>query len=178
MIIHISGSPGSGKSTIGKWIDENYSDSIAVKDTDSFIQRGDEEATRLSSLFIEGSDAYMNELRMLKTRKINEFIASNSEKDIVFVGLMDHFGLKPFYDISLARHKFFIQISNTDLLKQYYSRLAFLYDGTTWDDYILSSTEKIKENEDLWLEHKEYNYILASQDDIKNFIITLHRNPI
>jgi adenylate kinase family enzyme len=181
IVIHISGSTGSGKTTVGNWITENYGNYFAVKDTDEFIQRGDEEAMRLSQ-FSEGSEEYLNALKSLKTRKIDEFIIKNIDKHIVFVGLMDHFGLRPFYDITRATYKIFIDIKPSDLIQQYYSRLT-KFSETTWssiwndvaigEDYIPSSRELIKDNGFLWCEHKQFNYQLMTHTDIKNFITQL-----
>lgn len=178
IVVHVSGSPGSGKTTLGEWITKKYGKFIAVKDTDEFIQRGDDEDKRLQN-FTEGSKEYMDRLRSIKDRGIHDFVKENPTKHIVFVGLMDHFGLKPFYDMKEANVKFFIDIKNADLLRQYYTRFATL-DSTTsrslWEDvannrdYILSSEEKMKENDDMWNEHRQHNYRLMSQDEIKNFI--------
>lgn len=178
MVVHISGSPGSGKTTLGEWITVKYGNFIAVKDTDEFIQRGDDEDRRLKK-FIETSKEYMDELKSIKDRKIEEFIKENPNKHIVFVGLMDHFGLKPFYDMKRAGVKIFIDIEDSDLLRQYYTRFGTLpseVGNSLWEDvangkdYIMSSSEKMKENDDIWLEHKQHNYRLMCRDSIKIFI--------
>ena len=183
IIIHISGSPGSGKTTLGERIHAFCGDAIvAVKDTDDFIQRGDAEHLRLKR-YESDQNVFQRELRELKTRKIDEFIESNKEKPlIVFVGLMDHFGLRPFYDFTCANHKFFLKISPADLLRQYYTRLVDVSRElpVIWDDivshrdYVESSEEKMTSDESLWLqEHSLHGYQHRTADEIMAFIEAL-----
>ena len=176
VIIHISGSPGSGKTTLGNWIVEHL-DFIAVKDTDEFIQRGDEEDRRLEG-FREDEEKYMNELSALKSRKIEDFILENQDKDIVvFVGLMDHFGLKKFYDFKQANLKYFIDIEPKLLIKQYYTRLIKVSgeipqiweDISNGRDYIMSSTEKIHDDKILAREHIDHGYELKTFQNLQLF---------
>jgi hypothetical protein len=178
VVIHIAGASGSGKSTLAGRIRETFGDSVAVKDTDEFIQRGDDEANRLAPFEQGDPKRYMAELASLKTRKIDEFLAENHTKRVVvLVGLMDHFGLKkPFYDVVRAAFKYYIDIKPADLLRQFYSRLV--QEGTTagWegiargDDYVWSSKEIVAEDLTQWKKHERYGYERVTSDDIMGLV--------
>lgn len=101
-IIHISGMPGSGKSTLGEKIAHTFVNSdVRVIDTDDLIVRntpnGNEllELEKLSPQQDPGGLKYNTRWREIFSREIQWNIDKSNEdgmKILVFVGILDHFG--------------------------------------------------------------------------------------
>jgi len=143
IIVHISGPSGSGKSTLGIKIAESFpSTTVAVKDTDEFIQDGNPESDELLRLekLHEGREnkEYIEYWRNIWDHSISDFIISNENKLIVFVGLTDNCGPPyHYYNINQAHYRFYIKIDKKELLKRYYTR--FIEDTKTkpvWEEII------------------------------------------
>lgn len=127
-IIHISGSPGAGKTTLGEELSKKYGKLIAVKDTDEFIQREQSE---------EISRARDEECAMLWRKYVHagviQFIRDNPNKIIVFVGILDIIvGREPYYyEFDYVTKQFFLDVPLSVLLKRYYTRFVQL---AHWDE--------------------------------------------
>lgn len=159
IIIHISGPSGSGKTTLGKKLSEMYDNSIVVQDTDDL-----HEEFKLSKSTMSYQDY------------IYQFIDNNSNKPIIFVGLVN----SPTEVMDMrANYKFYINISVEQNLKQrffrsveYMSRnkeallekylknpeekLFYLVDLDKWK-------QKIESNDKVY---KKYNYVFESPNKI------------
>ena len=87
MIIHISGAPGSGKTTIGLKLKEHYKTKVIVKDLDDLFA----EFMKLNTTKFS-SKKYQN--------FINDFINKHNNKSIIFVGLNTEHITNKFYNIN------------------------------------------------------------------------------
>lgn len=108
MIIHISGAPGSGKTTIGQQIKDKLKNKIIVKDLDD--------------LFREYNDNNKTKFNAKKYQKyIYKFIENNNNKPIIFVGLNKEHLTDTLYDIK-PDYKFFIDLSVKINLERHFNR--------------------------------------------------------
>ena len=97
IIIHISGFPGSGKTTLGEKIQKIFKNKVVVYDTDNFIQGYTEEGKKLLKVEQDiklGKKTWKeHEILWNQTikNKIEEFVKQHPNKVIVFVGSLDNF---------------------------------------------------------------------------------------
>jgi len=108
IIIHVSGSPGSGKTTIGNKLKKHFGDEIVVKDLDD-----------LFSEFMKSNHGKFDP--ELYQEYIYNFIKNNDDKIIIFVGLNSEHITNRLYDIQ-ATHKFFINLPIEINLKRHFDR--------------------------------------------------------
>ena len=184
MIIHISGSSGSGKTTIGNKIKKMFNNKVAVFDVDDLHMNP---LTR---------PKYWNELSKTKSiteakkvwkklihKTITETIEKNSNKIIIFVGLIQ-MSLpskynKCFYEITNVNYKFFLDVPINLLLERYYTRLCYYQKiGTKkqneiyWKNvglnkqYIMGSQDIIDINIENIKHAKKYNYKIMNSENI------------
>lgn len=133
IIIHISGFPGSGKTTLGELISKTFKNAL-VQDTDEFIQHHTKEGKQLLRLRKEEKWAEYKALwKATMKAKIAEVVeaASNGgrgdHRPVVFVGSLDNFapagaGGPVIFKIK-ADHKFVLDVPLNTLMKRYYSRI-------------------------------------------------------
>jgi thymidylate kinase len=108
MIIHISGAPGSGKTTIGLKLKKYYKTKVVVKDLDD--------------LFSEFMKSNIGKFSSKKYQKfIDIFIESNNKKSIVFVGLNSEHLTDTFYELN-PDYKFYIDLSVDINVKRHFLR--------------------------------------------------------
>ena len=159
IVIHISGPSGSGKTTLGKKLSEIYNNSIVVKDTDDLHNE-----FKLSGSTMSYQDY------------IYQLIENNSDKPIIFVGLVntptDVMDMK-------ANYKFYINIPEEQNLKQRFFR-SVEYMSRNKEDllekYLKNPNEKLFYLVDLdkWKQkiesnnkvYKKYNYVFESPGNI------------
>lgn len=110
IVIHISGSIGSGKSTLGNKLKEKFGNKIVVKDIDD-----------LSAEFIKNEYGF-DEIKNFDAKKyqtwIDNFMA-NQSKPLIFVGLNHMFwwDKELYYDMH-ADYKFYIELDTNIIFKQ------------------------------------------------------------
>ena len=108
MIIHISGAPGSGKTTIGLKLKKHYGTKVIVKDLDD--------------LFAEFIKSNTKKFSSKKYQKfINDFINEHNDKSIIFVGLNSEYLANIFYKIN-PDYKFYIDLPVNVSLKRHFLR--------------------------------------------------------
>jgi len=189
IIIHISGFPGSGKTTLGEKIKKIFKN-IIVYDTDGFIQHHTLEGKQLLKL---ESNKKFKEYKILwkKTikNKINSFISKYKNKIIVFVGSLDNFApSNTIYNIK-ADYKFCLDVSLNELMKRYYLRIYYMEQKSTkeqsenyWNNlskeiyHINGSDNMIKDHEKYNKWHKDNNYIFLNDRQIINEIKNIINN--
>lgn len=169
-IIHISGSPGSGKTTLGKQL--NAPPNIVVIDTDEILTELHEiqlRALRDAELHEQAQNYWVK----IMNTKLLECVEQNRDAcTLVFVGILNHMSPTgeilemPFSNVE----KYFIDIDRITLLQQFYGRFARLlkedlqfandiangvYDMESSKDYLRQSFREKK-----W--HEEHGYALTS----------------
>ena len=108
MIIHISGAPGSGKTTIGLKLKKYYKTKVIVKDLDDLFGEFMKLNTKKFS-----SKKYQN--------FIDDFINKHNNKSIIFVGLNSEHLTNKFYKIQ-PDYKFYIDLPVDINLKRHFLR--------------------------------------------------------
>jgi len=168
-IIHISGSPGAGKTTLGNELQRLYPNAI-VKDTDEFAM----------SLSHEDGVIFIKQL----TRRIQHFIDLHSDRSIIFVGILDvtNDKITRMVDMTeLTTHLFYLDIPPEQLLQQFYTRITEIgkNDPILWKEIVQghhripSSQEKLKDAEASKQHHFELGYVIQSRSGILNSIDSL-----
>ena len=189
MIIHISGFPGSGKTTLGEKIQKKYGSKVIIYDTDGFIQHNTPEGKKLLKLENEiskGNAKWSDHKKIWKEtlkNKIEEFINKYPNKIIVFVGSLDNFAPpNTIYNIN-ADIKFVLDVPLTELMKRYYLRIYLTEHKISkqnskhyWTQlskgvYNISSSKDIIKNYQKYNQwHIKNNYKFKSDKDIIEFI--------
>jgi shikimate kinase len=159
IIIHISGFPGSGKTTLGEKIQKIFKNTI-VYDTDGFIQHHTKEGKELLKL---DNEKKWKEYKILWKEtienKINSFTSKYQNKIIVFVGSLDNFAPpNTIYNIK-ADYKFILDVPLNELMKRYYLRI-----------YLMEQKSTKKQSDYYWKKLSEGVYnINGSEDIIKDY---------
>jgi hypothetical protein len=108
MIIHISGAPGSGKTTLGLKLKKYYKINVIVKDLDD--------------LFAEFMKLNINKFNSKKYQMfIDNFINKHNNKSIIFVGLNSEHLTNKFYKLH-SDYNFYINLSVNINLKRHFLR--------------------------------------------------------
>ncbi len=185
MIIHISGFPGSGKTTLGKQLATILPDKFIIQETDEFIQHHNTAGKQLLKLESEidrglkPRSAYKTAWRRIMKRAINAVIAKHPNKNIIFVGSLTNFAPRnTIYPIH-ADYKFLLTVPLNTLTRRYFLRIAEEENTRTkqqsinyWNkiasgEYSIASSEYIINNYDgynSW--HKSHGYIAADDKTI------------
>ena len=184
IIIHISGFPGSGKTTLGEKIQKLFNNKIIVYDTDNFIQHHTKEGKQLLKIDknIRDGKKLSKEYKMLWKEtiknKIDDFISKYENKIIVFVGSLDNFAPpNTIYNIN-ADYKFVLNVPLAELMKRYYLRIYLTEQKASkkssleyWKKLsqnvynITGSNDIIKQHEkyNLWHERNNYEFLTDKQ---------------
>lgn len=175
-IIHVSGSPGSGKTTLGDLVGSSLTN-FEIFDTDDLIS--DEEGEDLIELRHEGKHEEAKEMwKSMFTANIMK--ACDRSSDILFTGILNHFspdGSILEFPIASAE-KYFIDPPRTQLLIQFYGRYTteLKHDADFWrrvankELVIPNSLEYLQANEREKAWHVENGYFCGSYDMIRSKI--------
>ena len=170
IIIHISGAQGSGKSTMGNILSQEFKENIIVKDLD---------------------DLHVDFYKQTEIQNYQQFIYNFTEKynkPIIFTGLSSEMCLgnmdennNTFYKIP-TKYKYYIDMDDNDILKQrFFRQTTKLMERKEWffDSWLKNPNEIQKKllrviNLSEWKEnnkkckdiHKKYNYIFMDQQNI------------
>jgi len=188
IIVHISGFPGSGKTTLGEKLEKLYKN-IIVYDTDGFIQHHTKEGKQLLKIEKDilnnkkTNKDYKDLWKKTIKNKIDDFISKYNNKIIVFVGSLDNFAPpNTIYNI-MANFKFVLDVPLNELMKRYYLRISQMEQKRTkkesenyWNNlskgiyHINGSDNMIKEHKKYNEWHKKHDYIFLDDKDIINKI--------
>ncbi len=189
MIIHISGFPGSGKTTLGEIIQKKYGSKVVVYDTDGFIQHHNNNGKALLKVendmtTVKKTQKDYNTLwRKTIKESINKFIKEHADKPIIFVGSLDNFAPMDANYSPPVDYKYILDVPLYEIMKRYYQRLYKQDQDWTkkqTDNYwkavskniynIKSSTGIIKDNEKYMQWHKKNNYEIMKPEKIIKLI--------
>jgi len=158
MRVHISGSPGSGKTTLGERIEKIFD--VTVKDTDDFTHD------------LPKDVSFMH----LLNSKIQTFLENHKKENVVFVGIMDITldGNTHIYKFQEDTQLIYLNTPLQILLKRFYSRIIKVgeQDNNFWEDVtqgkeiIPSSQDKIAEVFKTKESHLQLGYKLFEEEEI------------
>lgn len=192
ILIHISGFPGSGKTTLGTVIKKMFGSKVIVYDTDNFIQHHTKEGKKLLLLEkqITNGNKTIHDYKILWKEiiknKIEDFTLKYHKKIIIFVGSLDNFAPpNTIYNID-AEYKFLLDVPLDEVMKRYYLRIYLdnqsksktkskeYWKKISEDIYHIASSDYIiKEYKKYNLWHKKNNYKFLSDIQIINQIKTI-----
>lgn len=150
-IIHISGSPGSGKTTLGERLSAKNQLHYNVVETDMFIQPNNDNGKILMKMDFNDVKAYTKVWERILDKEIDKVVKENNKEVIVLVGILHNFGPKDGKIYTLKSYsgyniyKFFIKIEPHILLKQYYMRIFKTCEKST-DEAVNKYWKDISEN--------------------------------
>jgi len=184
LIIHISGFPGSGKTTLGEKLEKMLGTKVIVYDTDGFIQHHNKAGKTLLKLEKEEKwTEYSNTWKNIMENKINDFIKQYNNKIIIFVGSLDNFAPpNTIYKIK-ADYKIMFDVPLHEIMKRYYLRMYYTDQKMSkkeahhyWINlsrgiYNISSSKEIIKNYNKYIQwHKNNGYEFMSDDEIVSMI--------
>lgn len=172
--MHVSGSPGSGKTTLGALLQ----DCCTVVDTDELIQ--DDEQRMLRALRDAGKhEEALLEWREILTQKIMTLCNQNADL-LVFVGILNHSSPNgiPFELTIPLVFKAFLDVPQTELLRRFYGRFGIelrqdteFWSGVETGRWVIpSSVEYLQMHEDEKEWHLRHGYELCSPEIAEKFI--------
>lgn len=182
-VIHVSGSPGSGKSTLVEMLQKKHQ-IMDVFDTDEILEDDDPLVLHMRSL-PQNTSQYVIAWKRAVRFNIEKRIQAAREKNvhyIIFCGILNNFS-GPFGGIvdinDLAQHKYFLAPPLPVLLRRFYVRYETLKDDTEfWEgvargDYPIPGSEdnkKMHAKEREW--HVKNGYrIMSDQQSIIDEIL-------
>lgn len=157
IIIHISGYPGSGKTTLGERLEKDFND-IIVYDTDGFIQHHNKAGKKLLALEKNSTlNQYKKKWENTLRDAINKFVNQHKNKIIVFVGSLDNFAPPDTIYRIHANYKFLLNTPLNEILKRYYTRIC-----------LQDSKSSEKESHNYWKKVSNNVYRISSSESMVN----------
>ena len=185
MIIHISGFPGSGKTTLGEKIQKKYGSKVIVYDTDNFIQHNNNNGKALLKVEKDMKTGkktqkdYNTLWKKTIKESINKFIKIHTDKPIIFVGSLDNFAPIGANYSPPVDYKYILDVPLYEIMKRYYLRIYKTDKKLTkkqaddyWkkmskDIYNISSSSDIIKNYKKYMQwHKKNNYKIMDSENI------------
>lgn len=182
IVFHISGSPGSGKTTLVSMLKKQMP-TIYVIDTDEILDDADPLVV-LMRTFPQSSEEYVAAWKKAVRVNIQRCIDSAQQHNlsaVVFAGILNNMNgpIRGIVDISdVAHYKYFLNPPLPLLLQRFYGRYGTLkedgefWEGVATDMYPIPSSEQYKashEEERVW--HVDHGYVLMiSQDHVLSTI--------
>lgn len=171
-VVHISGAPGSGKTTLGNQLKAMFSKGIVVFDTDEFIQHHNAAGRRLLRISHWPAARYNAVWRRLLKDAVDEFLDAHEGKIVVFVGMTDNFAANgEIYDMQ-ADVRFVLDVPLWLILRRYYGRSCEAKGTMPWKAIaegkrsIASSESLIKHQKRYQKWHKKHHYRPATAEVI------------
>lgn len=173
VIIHVSGSPGSGKTTLGEHVQELFkNNNCIVKDLDDFT---DDISKDTANVFFE-----------VVHDRTEKFKKQHSTKHIVFVGILDIIINDEIYVYEFddkKTHLFYLDPPLPVLLKQFYTRIITIgeRDPLFWEEIaekkfaIPPSDYKIDEALKTKAKHQKIGYAAGDWDFVMESVSKLLR---
>jgi len=185
IVIHVSGTPGSGKTTLGeKFL--NYSE-ISVVDTDELISQEDEEKLFLlrdTGLPEDIHRPYRRAWKKLFRKqlwKAHDTALEQGKDIILFTGILNHMSPPPGMVAKMPfiqMAKYFLDVPLPILLRQFYSRFTKelldqeeFWEGVAIGRYVIPSSDqylKDLKEEQAW--HLSHGYKLMTSKKIEKKI--------
>ena len=161
MIIHISGFPGSGKTTLGEKLQKMFGSKVVVYDTDLFIQHNNNNGKKLLEIEREikigkkTQKDYTFLWKKIIKKSIDDFVKNHSNKPIIFVGSLDNFAPNNLIYKIKADHKIVLDVPLNEIMKRYYLRI-----------YKTEQSVTKKQSDDYWKKLSNGIYNISSSNDI------------
>jgi len=174
--IHISGTPGSGKSTLGIKLQKMFPN-FKVVETDKFVTNANREERNKYKNMKDKKKIIFD----IYKKKFNYY--EKKYKNIIYVGILD--SSVPDGSLYINKdfdHKIFLNISDIELFKRYYTREVkngilssdkYIKDAIDGKWYILSSKEVLSWHKKHIVEHKKLGYKLMTEKQIILFLSKL-----
>ena len=170
--VHISGTPGSGKSTLGIKLQKMFP-KFKIVETDKFVSKADRRE-RDKYKYLKDRRKFISNIYQ---NKFNYYDKKN--KNIIYVGILNSSMQGVLYKKQNFDYKIFLNISDIELIKRYYTREV--KDGILSSDrniknaidgkwYILSSTEVLSWHKASIIDHKNLGYKMMTEKQIINLI--------
>jgi len=128
--IHISGFPGSGKTTLGEKLAKEFKKNVYIVETDGFIQHHTKEGKQLLKIQKqignrkEVEAEYNKKWRDILTEKIKDSFDETKAPIVILVGSLDNFSLNGKLFWPQVDYKFLLKVELPELLRRYYTRLC------------------------------------------------------
>lgn len=195
--IHISGFPGSGKTTLGQLLAKTFKTKVQIVETDDFIQHHTKEGKRLLKLQKQITDKkedktqYNKVWREILVKKFQEVLEKSSASVIVFVGSLDNFSLGGKLFWPKVDHKLLLNVELPELLQRYYTRIGTeeekrpaIQSKEFWKHVaavnynILGSEEIVKSIETYNQKHTKHGYAKKTNSEILAFFKKIIANIV
>ena len=181
IVVHVSGTPGTGKTFFGKRLEELFSQGNAVAkvvETDELITAISPYGIKLEALKNSDREKYKSCWAIIFKGEIDAAIEREKNKGtslVVLVGILRHWEPNDgtILEIPEAEVKLYLDLSLEQLLKRFYGRYSEdlgnekeFWCGVASDRYIIPKSTTVRENyysDKKW--HEEHDYQIVTDGD-------------